>query len=139
MSGRVFLDTNVLVYLHDSDAPDKQRQARELVSELARERRAVVSTQVLQEFFVVVTRKLGRPLPVAEAEAQVRRFATWPVARTDADLVLEAISLHRELPLSFWDALIVAAARREACDRVFSEDLGDGTTYAGVTVHNPFA
>jgi len=139
MSDRVFFDTNVLVYLHDAGAPDKQERARELVEAHGRARTAVLSTQVLQEFYVATTRKLGVPLSEGEAAAQVRRFRSWPLAVIDGDLVLEAIDLQQEERTSFWDALILVAARREGCAVVLSEDLGDGRVYGGVRVRNPFA
>lgn len=136
MSGKTFLDTNVLVYLFDASAPAKRRRAREVVQREADT--AVVSTQVLQELYVTVTRKLGRPLPEAEAEAAVRDLASFEVVATDPDLVLRAIARSRQDRLSLWDALVVEAALGSGCDRLLSEDLQDGHQYGPLRVENPF-
>lgn len=138
MSGRSFVDTNVLVYLFDSGAPDKQARARELVAERGPAGELVISTQVLQEFFVTVTRKLERPLSAENAEAAVRRLAAYPVVTTTVGLVMAAIALVRAHRISFWDALIVEAAREAGCDELLSEDLADGASIGGVLVKNPF-
>jgi len=138
MSARSFVDTNVLVYLFDADTPDKQARARELVATRGPAGELVLSTQVLQEFFVTVTRKLERPLSIESAEGAVRRLAAYPVVTTTVGLVMAAISVLRAHKISFWDALIVAAAREAGCDELLSEDLGDGATVAGVRVRNPF-
>ena len=95
MTGRVFLDTNVLVYLFDRDTPGKQQQARRTLTDVGRS--AVISTQVLQEFYVVVTRKLGRPLSVREADAAVSDLAELDVVIVDVALIRAAIATSREL------------------------------------------
>ena len=138
MSGRSFVDTNVLVYLFDSSAPDKQARARELLAERGPAGELVLSTQVLQEFFVTVTRKLERPLSAEVAEAVVRRLTAYPVVSTTVGLVTAAIALARAHQVSLWDALIVEAAREAGCEELLSEDLADGASFAGVRVKNPF-
>src|SRR5690606_26664879 len=104
---RTFFDTNVLVYLFDADASKKQTAARKLLGREAGAGRATLSTQVLQEFFVTVTRKLAVPLEVDKAERAVRRLADLSVVQIDPDLILSAISMSIRNKLSFWDALIV--------------------------------
>jgi predicted nucleic acid-binding protein len=137
MSGRSFVDTNVLVYLFDRDAPGKQQRAREILAGAGET--LVISTQVLQEFYVAVTRKLATPLPAAEAESAVRDLATFDVLVVDVPLVQAAIATARTSKLAFWDALIIESARSGGCTRLFSEDLQDGQTFGRLRVENPFA
>lgn len=137
MSQRAFLDTNVLVYALDTDEPAKRERALRLLESHAGP--LVISTQVLQELYAVVTRKLERPLPEVDAEEACRRFARLPVVSSDHRLVLRAIGLTRSSQVSIWDALIVTAAQEGGCDVVYSEDLQDGQVFGGVTVENPFA
>ncbi|MDA8067049.1 MAG: PIN domain-containing protein [Actinomycetota bacterium] len=136
MTGEIaFLDTNVLVYTVDAAEPEKQARARELLRSPP-VRGYAISAQVLSEFFSVATRRLG--IAPADAREGVRRFV--PLCRTavDAELVRDAIELHVEASVSYWDALILAAAARLRCALVFSEDLGDGQVIGGVRVINPF-
>jgi predicted nucleic acid-binding protein len=139
MSDRSFVDTNVLVYLFDADAVDKQAAARRLLASAGEEGDLILSTQVLKEFYVSVTRKLGKPLPPDEALKATRALGELPVVQVDPETIYAAIELGRRFQLSFWDALIVEAARRGDCDRLLSEDLQDGQEIAGVRVVNPFA
>jgi predicted nucleic acid-binding protein len=136
MSDSVFADTNVLVYLFDRDAPAKQRRAREVLEEEGD--RLVVSTQVLQEFYVTVTRKLGRPLAEGEAEAATRDLSAFEVVEPDLAMVLRSISSSRGWKISLWDALIVEAARARGCARLLSEDMQHGRLFGTVRVENPF-
>ncbi len=137
MTGRAFLDTNVVVYAMDDAAPAKQARARELMSG-ARAGSHVVSSQVLQEFFNAVTRKLARPIAVDDAAAAVRALARLTVVAADAELVVAAIEIHRRHQLSLWDALIVQAALDGGCNRLLSEDLQDGFRLGSLVVENPF-
>ena len=137
MSGRVFLDTNVLVYLFDADAPVKQRQARAAIAAI-HPGELVISTQILLEFFVVVTRKLAVPRTAAEAEEDVRQLCAHTVVSTDAALVQKAIATSRTHQLSVWDALVIEAASGAGCSRLLTEDLQHGQTLRGVRVENPF-
>jgi predicted nucleic acid-binding protein len=138
MSDRLFLDTNVVVYLYDTDAPAKQEVARALIGREGPAGRLVVSTQVLQEFYVTVTRKLASPLSEKAAEEATRALAAFDVVTPDAELVLEAIALARRDQVSLWDALVVAAARRARCSVLLSEDLQDGRRFGALRVENPF-
>jgi predicted nucleic acid-binding protein len=137
MASKTFFDTNVLVYLFDADSPDKQSRAREALQQALERGAVVVSTQVLQEFFVTVTRKLARPLPAGEAEAALRRLMALSVVQIDPDLILAAAVSSRRDRISFWDALILAAASAAGCDEVLSEDLQHGRSFGRVRVANP--
>jgi predicted nucleic acid-binding protein len=138
MASRTFFDTNVLVYLFDADSPDKQARAREVLQQALERGAVVISTQVLQEFFVTVTRKLARPLSAAEAEAALRRLMELPVVQVDSDLILAAAVSGRRDRISFWDALILAAASAAGCEEVLSEDLQHGRSFGRLRVVNPF-
>lgn len=134
----VFVDANVLVYAEDRDAGDKHLIARDLVADLWRTGDGVLSIQVLQEFFVTVTRKLPRPLRPTEALAIVEQYLTWRVVENTGDLLLAGIRLASDLKISFWDALVVQAARTERCDRLLTEDLNHGQRIGDLTIVNPF-
>ncbi len=138
MAGRTFFDTNVLVYLFDADAPRKQARAQEVLQASLEHAMAVISTQVLQEFFVTVTRKLARPLPSADAESALRRLMELPVVQVDPDLILTAAVSARRDRISFRDALILATASAADCGEVLSEDLQHGRSFGRVRVVNPF-
>jgi predicted nucleic acid-binding protein len=138
MTEPVFVDTNVWVYAVDAADPAKRERALEVVAP-ARGRDLVVSTQVLTEFYAVVTRKLAVPVPAQDAQAMVAQLSALPVVAVDASLVAAAIAGSREWQVSIWDALILRAAEVAGCRRVLSEDLADGRTYGSVAVENPFA
>ena len=138
MASRTFFDTNVLVYLFDTDSPDKQVRAQDALSERLEGGTVVVSTQVLQEFFVTVTRKLARPLSANDAEAALRRLMRLSVVAVDSDQVLAAAVSSRRDRISFWDALILTAAAIAGCEQVLSEDLQHGRSFGRVRVVNPF-
>lgn len=132
-----FIDTNVLLYADDLDAGEKTSVARELLRERLGQRSGVISTQVLQEFYVNATKKLG--LDPAAAQARVKLYGGLSLVLIDLELVLGAIELHRLELISFWDALIVRAAERADCDILYSEDLQHGRRYGRLQVVNPFA
>ncbi len=136
--GRTFVDTNVLLYAHDASETEKQPIARALLERLWADRSGVVSTQVLQEFYVVATRKFQPPMRRPEARELVALYATWPVVQIDTALIFDAAVLEDRFQLSFWDALIIEAARRAGATRLVSEDLQDGRLIAGIAIENPF-
>ena len=135
MAERRFFDTNVLVYAHAADEPRKRKTARKLLSTHLADQTAVISTQVLQEYFVAATR-IG--LPAELAQQHVVTYAQANVIQVTTELILAAIDLHRLHQLSFWDALIVRSARASGCSVLFTEDLKHAQDYDGVRVENPF-
>jgi len=139
MSVRTFFDSNVLVYLFDEDSPAKQARAQEIFADHAQHGRIVLSPQVLQEFYVNVTRKLARPLPQPAALAVVANLNNFPLVPVDGATVLRAIQLHQSAMLSFWDALIVQAALEGDCRRLLSEDMQHGRRFHDLVIENPFA
>jgi predicted nucleic acid-binding protein len=132
----LFLDTNVLVYLFDQDEPRKQAIARTLLRDSSDVR---LSTQVLAEFYVTVTRKLARPLAPEMALDAVQAFRAFSVAVPTADRILDAARRSIAAKISFWDGLIVETALAEGADCLVSEDLHDGWRIEGLRVWNPFA
>lgn len=137
MSGFAFFDTNVLVYADDSSSPQKQEQAITLFADHLREGTAVVSLQVLQEYFVAATRKLDVGPAIAQRKVEI--IARAKIVRFDTADVIAAIELHRLTRLSFWNCLIVHAARSAGVAVLYSEGLQPGAVLAGVRVVNPFA
>lgn len=137
MSDRVFVDTNIFVYADDRAARTKRVRARRVLSELIRTRRAVVSTQVMQEYFAAATRKLG--LSPDRARLRVEQLNRLDVVLIRPELILGAIDLCRLHPMSFWDALVIRSASAAGCVRLLSEDMQDGRTIDGVRIENPFS
>ncbi len=134
---RPFLDTNVLVYAVDLAAGPRGERARQIVADALTTRSAVLSTQVLQEFYSVVTRK--HAMDAAVARRHVELFATLEVVQVTVPLLLEAIDLQRLHRISFWDALVISAAIAAGCDALWTEDLQPGSRFRGVRVENPLA
>ena len=137
MSDRYFVDTNILMYAHDTSAGGKHERAKALVEELWRDRTGVVSTQVLQELSVNLRKKVHRPLDVKATREIVADYLTWQVVVNGGDAILEAIDLEARYQISFWDALVVQAAQASGAETLYSEDLSDGQTYGSVRVINP--
>jgi predicted nucleic acid-binding protein len=138
MSDKTFVDTNVLIYAHDVDAPAKREIANRLLDRLWEERSGVLSVQVLQEFYINVTRKIARPLAKAAARQVVNAYAIWAVGITSAE-VASAFRIEDEARIGFWDALIVAGALKSGAVRIVSEDLNAGQRISGIRIENPFA
>ncbi len=138
MSAKTFVDTNVLIYAHDIDARAKHETAKSLLEELWNERSGVLSPQVLQEFYVNVTRKIRRPVAKESARLVVTSYALWSVETTPAE-ISAAFRIEDEYRIGFWDALIVASALQSGAARIVSEDLNPGQMIAGIRIENPFA
>lgn len=134
-----FLDTNILVYAHDRSSGEKCEIARSLVDRLWHSRQGCVSIQVLQEFYVVITRKVRFPLSPAEAERVVTDIGTWRLHAPQLDDVLKAIEVQQRYQTSFWDAMLLQSAFRMGCKVLWSEDLNPEQLYQQVLVKNPFA
>ena len=137
--GGQFVDTNILVYAYDVTAGKKQEKAKNLLSALWQSGEGSLSIQVLQEFYVTVTRKLLLPMPIDSAAQILADFAQWRVYSPKPVDLVAAVELQRRYKLSFWDSLIVLAAKRLRCDRIWTEDLTEGAVYEGIAVCNPFA
>jgi len=139
MSDKTFVDTNVLIYAHDVDAGRKHDIAKTLLRELWADRTGILSTQVLQEFYVNATRKIRTPLPKPAARSVVGTYAAWCVdGITPAD-VTAAFQIEDDANINFRDALIVSVAARSGAGRILSEDLNAGQAISGVSIQNPFA
>jgi len=136
MTDPVFVDTNVLIHALDQADPKKHQAARLWRAELWKSRRGRISFQVLQEFYVKVTQK--RPAARQEARAEVRNLLAWGPVAVDADVVELGWRIQDRYQLSFWDALIVAAARAASCRYLLTEDLQADQNLDGVVVVNPF-
>lgn len=135
---KVFVDTSVLIYAHDVDAGAKRAIAGAALRALWEQRRGMLSTQVLQEFYVNVTRKIPSPLPRDRARQVVRTYTAWHVELAGTALVPRASELEERYQLAFWDALIVAAALEGGATKVLTEDLNPDQIIEGLTIENPF-
>ena len=133
---RVFVDTNIIVYALTKGPDGRHAKARSILRTLLAEDRSCVSTQVLQETFVTLTRKAG--VSVDKALADVDDLAKWPVFPVDVPAIREAGELMKTTRISFWDALLVVSARRMGAEALYTEDLNNGQVIAGVRVVNPF-
>jgi len=136
MNGREFVDTNIFIYAFDRSAGSKRDIGAGLLERLWSERCGCVSLQVLQEFYVTATRKLG--MPAGEAARQVERLGKWTVHRAGFEDVRSAIDLHRHKRVAFWDAMILRSALSLGCTVLWTEDLSDGQQWESLVIRNPF-
>ncbi len=134
-----FVDTNVLVYAFDRRSSPKKRVVQQLVDRLMETDQLRLSTQVMQELFVALTRKVAQPCSSDEALSVLDDLAAWPVTVVDYAAIQAAVGLADQAKLSFWDALVVVAAARAGAGVLYTEDLNDGQTILGVRISNPFA
>lgn len=137
MSAKTFVDSNVLIYAHDVDAGKKRAAAARILEDLWAERLGALSLQVLQEFYVNVTRKISSPISRESARAVVNTYAIWCIPTSPVELAT-AFRIEDEARIGFWDALIVAAALKAGADRILSEDLNRGQRIRGIRIENPF-
>lgn len=137
MSDRIFVDTNILVYAHDLSAQDRHAKASAVMESLWEAETGALSTQVLQEFYVTVTRKIRNPLKPDEAREIIRNYLAWPVQINDPETTIRASEIEEKNSLSFWDALIVAAALRLQAQKIITEDLNHGRIIEGILIENP--
>lgn len=135
---RTFVDTNILLYALDERQGERHQVAAQVLEELWESREGALSTQVLQELYVNLTRKLRRPMTRPRARAVVERYAVWPVHQVTIDDILTASELEQRHSLAFWDALVVVAAQRIGAGRLLTEDMQAGRSFGGVTIENPF-
>lgn len=137
MSASRFVDTNILIYAHDLDAGDKRAQAAAVLRELWNTREGMISVQVLQEFYVTITRKVPQPLTLPEARAIVEAYSAWRVQAPTAGTVLRASEIQQRNQLSFWGAMILATAEEGGAEVILSGDLNHGQLIEGMRVENP--
>lgn len=137
MSERTFIDTNVFVYAEDADEPDKRKIAQQLIKELAKAGRAVISTQVLMEYVAAGQRHLG--LTLAECRQGVLLMSRLDLSLIRSEHILGAVDLASVYSLSSWDALILKTASASGCSRLLTEDMQDGQVIDGVRIDNPFS
>lgn len=138
MTDKVFVDTNILVYAHDLSAKDHHVKAFAILESLWEEQAGVISTQVLQEFYITVTRKIKSPLKPAHARDMIRNYLAWPVQVNDPQSAVRASEIEERNGISFWDALIVDAALQLNAKKIISEDLNSGQLIEGILIENPF-
>jgi predicted nucleic acid-binding protein len=138
MKGKVFLDTNVIVYAHDFSSGGKHAVAKEIMDYLWESRKGVISVQVLQEFFVCVTQKIVKPILIKNARVILEYLSNWEVIVNDKYITLKVIDLQDRYRFSFWDSLIIQAAVQSQACLLFSEDLPDGQVIMGTKILNPF-
>jgi len=138
MSGKQFLDTNILIYAHDLDAGPRHKVAASLVAELWESGQGVISVQVLQEFYVNITRKIPRPLSLVVARGLIETYCAWHVVTPTAQDVLRASEVQERNSLSFWDAMIIVSAANAGATAVVSEDFNAGQFIEGLPIYNPF-
>jgi predicted nucleic acid-binding protein len=138
MKDKVFLDTNIIVYAHDRSSREKHAVAREIMDYLWESRKGVISVQVLQEFFVCVTKKIVKPLHLKNARTILEYLFSWDVVVNDKYITLKAIDLQEKYQFSFWDSLVIQAAIQSKARILFSEDLADGQVVKDLKILNPF-
>ena len=138
MKDRTFFDTNILVYAFDDSNQTKYKIASDFIIEAYKEGLGVISTQVLKEFYVTVTQKIPGKMDMGDAEQVIRDFSVWSVVETDVALILKAIHIQRRHTLSFWDAMVVAAATVSGCKVLLTEDLSHDAFLGDVHILNPF-
>lgn len=134
-----FVDTNILVYAHDSTAGEKHKRARETILDLWDSGHGCISIQVLQEFYVTVTQKVARPMDSDLAARIIEDLSAWQVHRPGVDAIARAVELQTRFRLSFWDAMILQSAVQMGCEVLLSEDLNAGQVIEGVEIVNPFS
>jgi len=136
---KTFVDSNVQIYAHDADAGSKQRIAAEQPRKLWESGAGLLSTQVLQEFYVNVTRKIASPVAASAAREVVRDYAAWIESSVTAATIVRASEIGEVWRISFWDAMILAAAEQSGAGRLPTEDLNAGEKIAGIEIVNPFS
>jgi predicted nucleic acid-binding protein len=137
MNDKFFVDTNILLYAHDSGTGIKHERARDLMDRLWSLRQGVLSTQVLQEFAINLRKKISPPLTPRETREWITQYMRWEVVVNTSRSVLNALEIEERYQISFWDALIVQAAESAGAETLYTEDLSDGQSYGSVRVVNP--
>ena len=135
---KIFVDTNILVYAHDIDAGKKHETARRIVRKLWEGQNAAISLQILQEFFITLTKKLKKPVSLKQAKDFLEMYSAWDVIHFQSIDLLEAVDLQIKYQLSFWDSLVIRAAHMADTPFILTEDLQHGQKIGQLRIHNPF-
>lgn len=138
MIDNFFIDSNILIYAHDSSEKEKQDISKKLIFDGISNDNMVLSAQVLNEFFVITTKKIKKTLPVKIAGREIELLRTLTIVDIDIDLILQAIDLSQKHKLSYWDSLIISAAKRSNCTIIYTEDLNSGQKIESISIINPF-
>ncbi len=138
MNGKVFVDTNILIYAHDLDAGPRNEISAAILRELWENETGILSVQVLQEFYVNVTRKIKKPMPKPQARGIIESYLAWPVELNDTRTILVASEIEERHMLSFRDALIIASASNANAEKILTDDLNHGQQIEGILIENPF-
>ena len=138
MKDKVFLDTNILIYAHDLDAGAKHGAARAILKKVWEAETGIISTQIIQEFYVNVTRKIPNPIAPVQARGIILNYFSWQVESVEPHTILSASEIEEKYNLSFWDSLIIAAASQSEAAKILTEDLNHGQVIEGVLIENPF-
>lgn len=138
MSDKTFIDTNILIYAHDRDADEKHLIAKKVIEDLWENKKGVLSIQVLEEFYVNVTKKILKPIAKKEAREIIQEYFSWEIIVINSEMVLQASHIEEKQKISFWDGLIMAAAYQGKASFLFSEDLNHGQKFENVLIQNPF-
>jgi predicted nucleic acid-binding protein len=133
-----FIDTNILVYAYDKDEKIKNPTARKILLDCWEKKSGIISTQVLQEFYVTITAKLSKKLSINEARELIKDFISWPIEQVTPNDIIDATALQEQYKYSFWDSLIIILAQKSGAEILYSEDLQDGQKIGNLTIKNPF-
>ena len=135
---RIFVDTNILVYAYDRSAGEKYKKAVGIMENLWDSYNGIISSQVLQEFFVCVTKKIVKPLDAFTTREIVKDLLKWKTIIVDGGIILDAIDIHSQYRYSFWDSVIIASAIEGGAGIILSEDFSDKQVIKGIVIKNPF-
>ncbi|MFP4083211.1 MAG: PIN domain-containing protein [Candidatus Aminicenantes bacterium] len=138
MNVKSFVDTNIVVYAHDRSSGRKHKIARDILRELWHKRLGILSTQVLQEFFYIVTQKISDPVTLSKAKESIRHLLSWEVVVNDGPSIIRAVDIYEKFKYSFWDSLIIQAAISGKAEILLSEDLQSGQMIDSLKIINPF-
>ena len=138
MKDKIFVDTNILIYAHDMDAGAKHDVAISLIEKIWEEKTGIISTQVIQEFYVNVTRKIPNPITPVLARGLILNYFSWHLEAIEPHTILLASEIEERYVLSFWDSLIIAAASQSNAGKILTEDMNHGQIIEGVLIENPF-
>jgi len=139
MSDKIFVDTNILIYAHDIDSGSKHDAAVKIITDLWEKANGILSNQVLQEFYIVITRKIPKPTSLSEARSIIRNYLKWQIEENNSNSILRASEIQEKYNISFWDALIIAAAQQAGATKIITEDMNSGQTIESILIENPFS